>query len=81
MKYQALRPHFFFEGGWGWWDGWWQRGLWVVVGWDGWLGWVVGWGVVVGRVVVGVCGVLVRDVVGGGGGVGGGMGDSVLSGW
>ena len=48
MKYQALRPHSFFMGGWGWWGG--------------------------------VCGVLMRDVVGGGGRVGGGMGDGVLSG-
>ena len=30
--------------------------------------------------MLGVCGVLVRDVVGGGGRVGGGMGDGVLSG-
>ena len=29
----------------------------------------------------GVSGVLVRDVVGGGGWLGGGMGDGVLSGW
>ena len=28
-----------------------------------------------------MCGVLVRDFVGGGGRVGGGMGDGVLSGW
>ena len=52
MKYQALRPHFFSMGGWGWW-------------------WVGGGG---------VHGVLVRDV-GGGGRMGGGMGDGVLSGW
>ena len=31
--------------------------------------------------VVGVCGMLVRDVAGGGGRMGGGMGDGVLSGW
>ena len=42
MKYQALRPHLFSAGWWGW----------VVVG----CGWW--WGV--------VCGVLVRDLVGGG---------------
>ena len=37
-----------------------------------------GW---VGLVSGGVHGVLVRDVVGGGGRVGGGMGNGVLSGW
>ena len=43
---------------------------------------MVGWGgVVVGWVGVVVSGVLVRDVVGGGGRVCGGMGDGVLSGW
>ena len=39
------------------------------------------WGVVVGWVGIGVRGVLVRDVVHGGGRVGGGMGDGVLSRW
>ena len=44
---------------------------------SGWVGWVV----MVGWVSGGVCGVLVRDVVGGGGRMGGGIGDGVLSGW
>ena len=44
-------------------------------GWMGVVGWVVLW------VGVSMHGVLVRDVVGGGGRVGGGMGDGVLSGW
>ena len=30
MKYQALRPHFFCMGGWGWWGG--DGGVGVVVG-------------------------------------------------
>ena len=52
----------------------------------GWVG-VAWWGMVGGGVCGGiggggkVHGVLVRDVVGGGGRMGGGMGDGVLSGW
>ena len=46
---------------------------------DGWGGW---WGEGGGWVVVWVgVGVLVRDVVGGGERVGGGMGDGVFGGW
>ena len=70
MKYQALRPHFFSVGGWGWWGG--GSG----VGW----GLVGGMGVLVGGMGGVVHGVLMRDVVGGGGRLGGGMGDGVLSG-
>ena len=52
MKYQALRPHFFSMGWWGWWGG----GVGFGVGGGGGVGWVGG----------GVCGVLMRDVVDGG---------------
>ena len=65
MKYQALRPHFFSMGGLG---GGGVRGCGVRLYAVGWVG---GW----------VHGVLVWDVVGGGGRVGGGIGDCVLSGW
>ena len=65
MKYQALRLQVFSVGGLGVVSG----GV-GVRGWGGW--WWVG---------VGVSGVLVRDVVGGRGRVGGGMDDGVLSGW
>ena len=59
----GIKPHLFSVGGWGgWWDVWWGGGSHRVVGWG---------------VGVGVCGVLVRDAVGGGGRVGGGMGDGV----
>ena len=78
MKYQALRPHFFsMVGGWGWWG----RGDGMGGGWVGWWWGMGGGGVgVMGKVVVvcvgfGVHGVLVRDVVGDGGAMGGGMGD------
>ena len=54
--------------------GWWV--VWLVLGWG-----VMGWVVVVGWVGCGLHCVLVRDIVGGGGSMGGGMGDSVLSGW
>ena len=67
---------------------------WVVVGYRvvEWVGWGcgvyggVGWGIggvgaVGGLVGVGVSGVLLRNVVGGGGRVGSGVGDGVLSGW
>ena len=75
MKYQAFRPHFFSVGGW--WGG--VDGV-GVVGWEWWGGgWWGGGGV--GSVGGGVHGVLVRDVVGGGGRVSSGMGDGVLSGW
>ena len=57
-------------------------------GWVSWGGGVGGGGVVggvggcqFGGRGGGVLGVLVRDVVGGGGRVGGGMGDGVLSAW
>ena len=70
MKYQALRPHFFSVGGVGGGgigrDGWWGRG--GEVG-DG-----------RGTGGGGVSSVLVRDVVAGGGRLGSGMGDGVLSG-
>ena len=56
MKYQALRPHLFSVGGWGWWSGWWGGGGFCQGGGGGGVRWVDG----------GVCGVLVRDVVGGG---------------
>ena len=57
-------------GGGGWRGGWWL----VVWGVHGGV-YVVGWVVVVELVGFGVCGVLMRDVVGGGGRMGGGMGD------
>ena len=61
MKYQALRPHFFFMVGWvvgwGWWGGWfsWVVG-WCGCGGMGGSGGVVGWVLVWGGVgdVVGV---------------------------
>ena len=63
--------------------GWWDRG------WVGWCsrggrvggGWVGGGGVEGGAGGGGVSGVLVRDFVGDGGRLGGGVGDGVLSGW
>ena len=62
MKYQALRPHFFSVVGWG--------GVGGRVGVVGWRWWVEGWfGLDLGAWV------LVRDVVGVAGRMGGGMGD------
>ena len=38
MKYQALRPHYLYVGGWWWWGWWWWWGGWCGKGWGGlWL--------------------------------------------